>query len=143
MDAGRVVETGAPIDVFSRPRRRYTAEFLGLANVIPVTTVGRELRTAFGDVIEVAPPAGAGPAVAVALRPDAIRMVDRAVGSTGTGTHAGTVTAVEYQPGGVLHEVRLTDGTSVQVVVAPGEGVAVGAPVDLTFEWKKAVPLVD
>ena len=141
MDAGRVVETGTPIDVFSRPRHRYTAEFLGVANVIPVTPEGRECRTAFGDVIEAGAPAGGdGPVVAVALRPDAIRMVESA---DAAGGHPGVVTAVEFQPGGVLHEVRLRDGTSVQVVAVPGEGLPVGAPVALSFEWKKAVPLVD
>ncbi|MDQ7903560.1 ABC transporter ATP-binding protein [Phytohabitans sp. ZYX-F-186] len=141
IDAGKVVETGTPVDVFNRPRRRYTAEFLALANVIPVTPDGSELRTPFGDVIEAEPGAGGGaPVVAVALRPDAIRM---APGTGAPGSHTGVVRAVEYQPGGVLHEVQLPDGTSVQVVVAPGEGAAVGSEVGLAFEWKKAVPLID
>jgi putative spermidine/putrescine transport system ATP-binding protein len=145
MDSGRVVETGTPIDVFSRPRHRYTAEFLGLANVIPATPDGRCLRTAFGDAIEMDTRSDTGaPVVAVAVRPDAIRMAEAGEGTGAeAGVHRGVVSAVEYQPGGVLHDVRLPDGTTVQVVVAPGEGVGVGTPVDLAFEWKKAVPLID
>ncbi|WP_444542470.1 TOBE domain-containing protein [Dactylosporangium sucinum] len=145
MDSGRVVETGTPIDVFSRPRHRYTAEFLGLANVIPVVPDGRHLRTGFGDVIETDARSDTdAPVVAVAVRPDAIRMVEADPGAgAGADVHRGVVSAVEYQPGGVLHDVRLPDGTTVQVVVAPGEGVSVGTPVDLAFEWKKAVPLID
>nr|BFE59605.1 ABC transporter ATP-binding protein [Dactylosporangium thailandense] len=145
MDSGRVVETGTPVDVFSRPRRRYTAEFLGLANVIPVAPDGRHLRTGFGDVIEMDTRAATGaPVVAVAVRPDAIRMVEADLGAgADAGVHRGVVSAIEYQPGGVMHDVRLPDGTTVQVVVAPGDGVAVGRPVDLAFEWKRAVPLID
>ncbi|WVK80704.1 ABC transporter ATP-binding protein [Dactylosporangium sp. AC04546] len=145
MDAGQVVEAGTPIDVFSRPRHRYTAEFLGFANVIPVTPHGRHLRTGFGDVIEIDARSDTGaPVVAVAVRPDGIRMVEADPGAgAAAGVHRGVVSALEYQPGGVLHDVRLPDGTTVQVVLAPGEGVAVGIPADLTFDWKRAVPLID
>ncbi|HEY0638577.1 MAG TPA: ABC transporter ATP-binding protein [Pseudonocardiaceae bacterium] len=143
MDGGRVIETGAPIEVFSRPRHRYTAEFLGLANVIPVTPLdgSRALRTAFGDVVEPSVPVtGDAPVVAVALRPDRIRLTE--AGGSG-GAHRGSVTAVEYQPGGVLHEVALPDGTTVQVVVGDGPGLPVGTPVDVAFDWSQAVPLID
>ena len=143
IDGGRVVETGTPIEVFSRPRRRVTAEFLGLANVIPVATHAGILRTAFGDIVEATHPLGAAePVSAIALRPDAIRMAAAMAGSSGE--HAGVVRAVEYQPGGVLHEVEiLSNGLTVQVIMAAGEGFAIDSQVGVTFELHKAVPLVD
>ena len=51
--------------------------------------------------------------------------------------------AVEYLPGGVLHELQLLQGgTTVQVILGPGESVPVGGKVSVTFDYEKAVPLI-
>lgn len=140
IDSGRVVETGTPVEVFNRPRRRYTAEFLGLANVIPVTDRGGGLVTEYGEDIGTELRSDTGePVVAIALRPDSIRLAPDGA----TGGHAAVGRAVEYLPGGVLHELQLLQGgTTVQVILAPGEGVPVGNQVNVTFDYHKAVPLV-
>jgi iron(III) transport system ATP-binding protein len=39
MRDGRLIEVGAPADLFERPRHRFTADFLGLANFLPGTLV--------------------------------------------------------------------------------------------------------
>jgi len=51
MHDGELVEVGSPADLFERPRNRFTADFLGLANFLPGTPVhgeGRVIDTAFG-----------------------------------------------------------------------------------------------
>jgi iron(III) transport system ATP-binding protein len=53
MDQGNVVEVGTPIDLYDFPKDRFTAQFLGIANLIPGSLVGRAsgtivLDTAFG-----------------------------------------------------------------------------------------------
>jgi iron(III) transport system ATP-binding protein len=53
MNQGNVVEVGTPIDLYDYPKDRFTAEFLGIANLIPASLVGRDsgtmvLDTAFG-----------------------------------------------------------------------------------------------
>jgi ABC-type Fe3+/spermidine/putrescine transport system ATPase subunit len=140
IDNGRVVETGSPVEVFNRPRRRYTAEFLGLANVIPVQTKDGRLSTAYGEDIAAKLCSETGdPIVAIALRPDAIRLTSKGA----PGSHAAIGRAVEYLPGGVLHELQLLQGgTTIQVILAPGENVPVGAQVNVTFDYDKAVPLI-
>lgn len=35
MQAGRIVQTGTPAEVYARPRSRFVAEFLGTANIFP------------------------------------------------------------------------------------------------------------
>ncbi|WP_202034708.1 ABC transporter ATP-binding protein [Rhizobium rhizogenes] len=140
IDSGRVVESGTPVEVFNRPKRRYTAEFLGLANVIPVTNKGGRLVTEYGEDIGTELRSDTGePVVAIALRPDAIRLA--AEGETGL--HPAVGRAVEYLPGGVLHELQLLEGgTTVQVILPSGEGVAVGSQVNISFDYAKAVPLI-
>ena len=49
MDAGRIVERGAPVELYRRPQTRFTAEFLGLTNVIDAKTDGREVELPWGE----------------------------------------------------------------------------------------------
>jgi ABC-type Fe3+/spermidine/putrescine transport system ATPase subunit len=146
MSAGRIVEVGDPVGVFSRPRHRYTAEFLDLANVIDVTIDGDGLRTPFGNVVR--PEGSSGGVVAVAVRPDEIALtandstVDAPVGAAQDGLR-GQVTMVEYQPGGILQEVSIDGGGSLKVFSGVGQGHPLGARVAVRVDWSKAVPLVE
>ncbi len=143
MGEGNVVEVGTPVDVFSRPRRRYTAEFLGLANVVPVTPVDdRSVRTPFGSVVPV--PSGGDPVVALAVRPETITMagIDD-VAATGGAAAKGRIVGVEFQPGGVLHNVQLLDALELQVVTPMGRGLPAGTEVSVVADWSQAVPLID
>jgi len=85
MDRGRVVEVGLPTEVYRRPRSRITAEFLGIANLIPATIVGSRndrylAETAIGR-LEVAwpEPLARGDAVTLSFRPEDIRIAAGAV----------------------------------------------------------------
>ncbi len=64
MNGGRIVQLGTPEEVYDFPRDRFTAEFLGDANLLS----GAELREAFGDG------AAAGDGL-FALRPERIRVL--------------------------------------------------------------------
>jgi ABC-type Fe3+/spermidine/putrescine transport system ATPase subunit len=142
MGEGNVVEVGTPVDVFSRPRHRYTAEFLSLANVIPVSPIdGRSVRTPFGNVVEVARSEEA--IVALAVRPETIRMRDVEDEVAAGTTAKGRIIGVEFQPGGVLHNVQLLDGLEIQVVTPMGHGLPAGSEVNVTADWSQAVPLID
>lgn len=53
MRDGQVIEVGTPAEMYERPRHRFTAEFLGLANFLPGTIADRagplaSIDTAFG-----------------------------------------------------------------------------------------------
>jgi ABC-type Fe3+/spermidine/putrescine transport system ATPase subunit len=45
MSHGRILQVGAPRDVYDRPRNRFVAEFLGAANVFPCRVLARGART--------------------------------------------------------------------------------------------------
>jgi ABC-type Fe3+/spermidine/putrescine transport system ATPase subunit len=80
MHAGRIIEQGDPETVYRRPRNRLTAEFLGIANLLPARILsanGRSCRaaTALGD-IELPAEAGLRPGAEalICLRPEDIQL---------------------------------------------------------------------
>jgi ABC-type Fe3+/spermidine/putrescine transport system ATPase subunit len=80
MDHGRVVEIGAPQDVYRRPRARITAEFLGIANLIRATVAGARGDRYVADTpvgrLEMACPdrLASGDAITLSFRPEDIRI---------------------------------------------------------------------
>jgi iron(III) transport system ATP-binding protein len=52
MDRGRIVQTGAPREIYARPANGYAADFLGSANLIPVG--GGRFRVARREEIQIA-----------------------------------------------------------------------------------------
>ena len=80
MDRGRIVQTGTPREVYERPASRFVAGFLGTANLFEGTVAGAgpgggfvRVRCAEGD-LSVVGQAAAGTAVAVAVRPEKLRL---------------------------------------------------------------------
>ena len=68
MSEGRIVERGAPADLYRHPATRFTADFLGLTNVIPLTVRGGLADLPWGDRRPV--PGASDGRVAVAIRPE-------------------------------------------------------------------------
>ncbi|MCW5777510.1 MAG: ABC transporter ATP-binding protein [Phycisphaeraceae bacterium] len=89
MDAGRVVQLGAPADLYRRPRSRFVAEFLGETNFLEAEVLGVEggiarLRTPAGELAAFIADDGErgandrpAPAsrVTLSIRPEAIRLL--------------------------------------------------------------------
>ena len=138
MDAGRILQLGAPQEIYERPRNRFVAEFIGQTNSLAGRVVGRS-----GDLVEIevpgagtirarlpadAPAPAANAAAIVAVRPEKLALVDPS-DETGAGGRGNTLD-------GVVAEVIYL-GTHSQVVVRlPGGGTvavhrqnqALGAP---------------
>ncbi len=77
MKAGKIIERGAPVDIYRRPRRAFTAQFLGSTNLIAGTiaaaVAGRlTVTTALGRVFGMDPTGAlrAGDRVVVSIRPE-------------------------------------------------------------------------
>jgi putrescine transport system ATP-binding protein len=114
MNNGKLAQVGAPVDVYERPASRWVAGFVGDVNLIEghVTAVypsfvmvereGMRLRVAHA-------PVAPGP-IAVALRPEKIRLLHAVPDGSFENGAAGTVTDIGYL-GTVSHyKVRLDDG---------------------------------
>jgi spermidine/putrescine ABC transporter ATP-binding subunit len=75
IDQGRVVQIGAPHEVYERPRSVFAASFLGDANFFSATAVGpQEVRLDDGTLLSTAERLPAG-AVTLAVRPEKILLL--------------------------------------------------------------------
>ena len=87
MDVGRIVQVGTPHEVYERPRSRFVADFIGIANILPIDG-GRPLAgAAAGEDRPVAP-----------TRPDTAHAV------------AGRIVDVAYEGDRSLYRVAIDDG---------------------------------
>jgi spermidine/putrescine transport system ATP-binding protein len=83
MEEGRIAQSGAPAEVYEKPRTRFVAQFLGSANLIEARRNGRalEVDTALGPLaLRQAPPWEAG---TLAIRPERIQVCNRAPACNG------------------------------------------------------------
>jgi multiple sugar transport system ATP-binding protein len=72
MNAGRIEQIGAPLDVYDAPQTLYVAKFIGAPsiNVVEGTLVGAQVKTKGGDAIGVRSAVDAGRPVSAAFRPE-------------------------------------------------------------------------
>jgi spermidine/putrescine transport system ATP-binding protein len=119
MQAGRVMQLGAPADIYERPLTRVVADFIGEANILPGALVGHE-------------------AGFVAIRPERIGinpgpaeagLIGRIVDLTYLG--AETIVEIDLDPSGEKIKALLRDrldglevGQTVSCTIAPGAIVA-------------------
>jgi ABC-type Fe3+/spermidine/putrescine transport system ATPase subunit len=91
MDRGRIVQVGDPHEIYEHPRTRFVADFIGIANILPI----------------------AGGGAWLALRPEKIGLfanppdTDRA--------EPGRIVEVAYEGDRSLYRVALDDGTTLMV----------------------------
>jgi spermidine/putrescine transport system ATP-binding protein len=150
MREGEIEQLGVPTAVYTAPVSTYVAEFLGLANLLPVSVVEPDVVEFAGRRIAVTTDAASGACVVFA-RPERLRLVD--VGDTGSapGGHrdatdpaaggtvlGGRVVDVVFV-GSTTHVHVDVDGRTLQVVLtndgagwvpAPGTAVGVEVPRD-------------
>ncbi|MGQ0675015.1 MAG: ABC transporter ATP-binding protein [Rhodospirillales bacterium] len=80
MDRGRVVQVGTPREVYEHPVSRFVAGFIGTANLFEGTVIGSSdklvhVRCPQGEVsVRHAPAPSQGASVAVAVRPEKLRL---------------------------------------------------------------------
>lgn len=121
MDGGRLVQVGAPADIYERPASRWVADFIGAANVFE-GRVGDDRRsiegTAAGRLV-VAAPIDAQPRTAVwaAVRPERMHLTcERPPASDNC--LSGLIVEVGYQGDLWIYQVRIADGSRVTAAVA-------------------------
>ncbi len=132
VDRGRIVQSGAPSELYECPASPYVADFIGTANLLPATVLGQEgdlLVAAIGENRIRAGGAGRnftpGSEVLLAIRPEKVLLDQRPGGPGGQGDgFAGTV--VE----------NLFHGNTLRLKLAVGAGApfAVDLPLRATLE---------
>ena len=110
---GKIAQIGTPKDIYSHPRTRFVADFVGSSNVL-----APEVTRAFG-----------GPAKWASLRPEMLRLT----AADGVAL-SGVVTGLRYLGAGSRVTVAV-NGTEVAVQLPAGQPVPeAGAVVGLAFD---------
>jgi putative spermidine/putrescine transport system ATP-binding protein len=83
MNQGRIVEAGTPTALYREPRHRFTAEFLGQTNLIPVAAVAGGVRLPDGTRLAANHALADGAPALISIRPEDLEVaVDQQGGGT-------------------------------------------------------------
>lgn len=114
MSAGRVLQMGAPREIYDNPKSRFVADFIGESNVLPGATVGH------------------GSDIMVAVRPERIALSMLASGLPGK--IRGTISSITYLGLDTLYEITLDNGERLRSRSRQSiSGLDAGQPVIL--DW--------
>jgi ABC-type Fe3+/spermidine/putrescine transport system ATPase subunit len=144
LNHGRIEQLGTPRDIYEQPASRFTADFVGVTNVVAGIVVerngsGTRLETASGS-ISLHGDYTAGDEVQLAVRPEKLRFVD-----VGAADSLQAIVEGARYLGDVTHwRVRLVDGTR-WTVLAQNDGaeraLAPGSAVGLAWDRRHGVRL--
>jgi spermidine/putrescine transport system ATP-binding protein len=137
MDKGRILQVGAPRDIYERPAQRFVADFIGETNfldaeIVSVEGSGARVRLASGAMISASLPEGDllgrnGPSgkVTVVVRPEhAVLTTDEAAASL-----TGTVDNIVYFGTDTRYHLRLADGAEFVIRAQSRRGGETGPKV--------------
>jgi putative spermidine/putrescine transport system ATP-binding protein len=150
MNAGRIEQIGTPHEIYNRPATRFVASFVGTLNVLDANVLdAAQGRLAVdGQAVVVAGPiTGARPdtPVALALRPEALRLVAGTDGAAINGDNVlrGTVEDLSFLGAVVQLRVRLREHTLLCDTFndPQHQPPSVGAPVAVSFRPESALVL--
>ncbi len=142
---GRLLQVGAPREVYTRPASAFVASFIGETNFLEATVVscaGGRLEAdvaGCGRLVSTVPcpAARAGARVLLSLRPETLRW-----GRAETNTLAGTLRETTYLGELAEHAVALGDGVLIKVFeINPRTALGPGAAVTLAIDPEDVVPL--
>ncbi len=141
VNQGKIVQMGAPAELYRRPRSRFVAEFLGETNFVPGQIVGEEhgktvVQTALGKLVSSAVSPDVGSAtrdVLCSIRPEALRVnapdgMNSIPGTVAESVYLGETAQLEVEAaGGVrLRVAALNPGTTSRA----GERVMLGVAAE-------------
>ena len=131
MNAGRIVQVGAPAEIYTRPADRFVADFIGLMNFVPARVVSRKGEEAVVEFLgshrlNVIDGSGVSGECVVAIRPEDISLSQ-------TGTIPCRVEVSSYSGHLIDYKVR-ADGAELRVQTSKTAIYKEGAELGLTIE---------
>ena len=147
MSEGRIVERGAPEQIYRQPTTEFGARFLGATNLLVATAAHRDgsgyvARTAIGPVrVATAPDkGGTDPTFLLMVRPEDIQVGDHSAHGV-VNVFRGKVQKVVF--GGASSEtvVEISQGVVLHVTARGQCGWAVGDELSLSFAADRCIPV--
>ncbi len=134
MNEGRIMQTGAPVELYSRPSNRFVASFLGDVNILPgkvaalsgglaeIETSEGRLKAAAGGSIS------CGQDVEVAFRPENVLF------RRGANSMKCKITGIEYYGETFRADCLTPSGKAIQLKVFAGESRRLAAGSEVEFD---------
>ncbi len=140
LEAGRLAQCGPPAELYDRPATRFVARFLGAANVLE-GRVGADGAVEAGACrLALRHDAAPGEALAVALRPERIRLLPGPPAAANA--VAGMLRDLAYRGDGWMALVALPDGAELRVALPAGAAPPEpGSRLALGWSAEALVPL--
>jgi putrescine transport system ATP-binding protein len=125
MNAGRLVQTGPPAEIYERPNSRFVADFVGAVNLFEGQLVGAGSGTpclAIPGIAQPIPLPGPtdqppGRALALALRPENLRLSQQRPEGI---AFAATIASIDYQGGQSIVHLATDWGQALRAHLASG-----------------------
>jgi spermidine/putrescine transport system ATP-binding protein len=131
MKSGRILQLGAPREIYEWPEHRFVADFIGDINLLEGRAeTGGVIRLNCGASLTAPGPVTPGAAVTVAIRPERA-----ALAPAGQGALDADITHSAYLGTAMLLQLRLADGTRflIRDHTATGTPPVPGARIGLTL----------
>jgi iron(III) transport system ATP-binding protein len=135
MDQGRIVQEGAPAEIYERPANLFVARFLGAANVLAGRIEERDcqgrVRIALdgsGQHLTLVAEHRPGTRVDVVLRPENLT-ISALAPEEDRNAIAGRITALAFQGSSMEYEVDVGGGPSLRVLARAQADLTRGTPV--------------
>ena len=153
MDKGAVQQIATPMELYEHPKNRFVADFIGKVNLIDANVIGQKGKTITCEAkglgrVELSSPAAAGSAVAIAVRPEKLKIGKTEPKEPGAIKLKGTVRDVAYY-GDTSHVViESAAGLDLSVNVqndsrVGGSGVERGQKVWVHWAPKDSIVLTE
>ena len=131
MDAGCVIQVGAPEEIYRAPADAFVAQFLGLTNLFPGKRVGDDKVQIGWGTFRIAPASlGQKEPLAALIRPDRVRVAEK--GS------AALVEECTFRAG--KYRITLSAETGARLIVEADRPQAIGARVLLEIDPVELLP---
>jgi iron(III) transport system ATP-binding protein len=143
MHQGRIVQEGAPADIYQRPKSLFVARFLGAANVLAGRVEGRDcqgrVRIALdggGHRLTLVAQHRPGARVDVVLRPEDL-MLSALAPADERNAISGRIVALAFQGSSVEYEVDVGGGALLRVLARPQADLSRGTPVWIGIDARR------
>jgi spermidine/putrescine ABC transporter ATP-binding subunit len=135
MNAGRIDQLGTPTEIYSRPRTRFVADFIGEINLFEGEWRGGAFRLADGRALPAHRAERSG-ASAIAVRPERMRFC-----SPAAATLTGRIETANYLGGQTIYRIA-ADGRQKILVKEASSGAALPVGTLVGVEWSAADAIV-
>src|SRR5579875_2370534 len=150
MNDGRIIQEGAPADIYAKPKGAFVADFIGRSNFLSgkITALTGSngsatatVATPIGPVnARVEPEAQVGDTVTVAIRPENVALLPHGSEAAPGNHFAGTMETIVYV-GNLLDCIVTVGGEKVRLQLQPSAAVDRGTQVRLAFPVEHCLAL--